>query len=86
MASRSIEAATACSARLSRPSSRRSPTSRSSSSERSSASAASRANTSTERRSSALSGRSGGLEEIASTPNVRPPAVRTGAEMNEAVA
>ena len=37
------------------------------------------------RRSSALSARSGGLEEIASTPNVRPPAVRTGAEMNEAV-
>ena len=28
---------------------------------------------------------SGGLEEIASTPNVRPPAVRTGHEMNEAV-
>ena len=70
-------------ASLSSRSSRPRRSSRSSSSVRSRASAARSAKTSTRRSSCGPSGRWGAREEIASTPSVRPPAVRTGQEMND---
>src|SRR4051812_6140268 len=81
--SSSSETLMARTASLSSRSSRPRRSSRSSSSVRSRARAARSAKTSTRRSSSGPSGDCGGREEIASTPSVRPAAVRTGQEMND---